>query len=474
MIDRRTLLRALGAGASVTVAGGSIVGCTNRPVGDERDPNVIKLWGQGGTNAEYEALIIEAFTEKNPDVKIQVSQVPSNGQGDASSAITAVRGRTGPDVYFVDRFNGAQFASLGLLEPINGLIEEHEDMGVDEFMAQWIKFSTDELFYDGQYYGLPVDTDTRGLFVNKGLAKEAGIDPALLDPANGPMSYDQIWEINDQFNVQDDRGTYEKVTWIPWDDQASLLMWAMANDVPMFSNETCHVLLDSPEMLDVATMYEGWIEKLDFPRLDAFKATYQPPNAPPTQTSFFSDRQLFQITGSWAVKGQQQYKPDMDYGVTYLPVPNEGDDPFTWAGGFALAMPKGASMSKASWEFFKFYAGYEGQKILMPKITNIPTNIETLNDPEGWSPDIKFFVELMGVAKSRPPLPVGTKLWDSMFTMQGSLNAGSDTPENLVKEAQQYVDPTMQQFCPISLPEGFGEPDPNFSAKDAEKAGKKA
>ena len=472
MIDRRTLLRALGAGASVTVAGGSIVGCSNRPVGSERDPNVVKLWGQGGTNADFEAKIIEAFSEKNPDITIEVSQVPSNGQGDASSAITAVRGRTGPDVYFMDRFNGAQFASLGLLEPINGLIEEHEDMDVEEFMSQWIKFATDELYYDGQYYGLPVDTDTRGLFVNKGLAKEAGIDPALLDPKNGPMSYDQIWEINDQFNVQDARGTYEKVTWIPWDDQASLLMWAMAHDVPLFSNETCNVLLDSPEMLDVATMYAGWIERLDFHRLDAFKATYQPPNAPPTQTSFFSDRQLFQITGSWNVKGQKQYKPDMDYGVTYLPVPNEGDDPFTWAGGFALAMPKGASMSKASWEFFKFYAGYEGQKILMPLLTNIPTNIETLNDPEGWSPDIKFFVEMMSIAKSRPPLPVGTKLWDSMFTMQDSINQGSDTPENLVKEAQAYVNPTMQQFCPITLPEGFGQPDPNFTGIGEKKAGK--
>jgi len=468
VIDRRTLLKALGAGASVTVAGGSIVGCSNRPVGEERDPDTVKVWGIWASDAEKEAKVVEAFSEQNPDITIQISQVPSNGQGDASSVITAVRGRTGPDVYFMDRFNGAQFASLGLLEPIDPLIEEYEGVSPEEFMSGWVKFATDELYYDGQYYGLPMDTDTRGMYVNLGLAKDAGIDTKLLDPANGPMSYDQLWEINDQFNVQDDRGTYERVTWIPWDDQASLLMWAMANDVPLFSNESCHVLLDSQEMLDVATMYAGWIEKLNFPRLDAFKATYQPPNAPPTQTSFFSDRQLFQITGPWGVQGQADYKPDMEYSVTHLPVPNEGDDPFTWAGGFALAMPKGSSMSEAAWKFFKFYAGYEGQKILMPQISRIPTNIETVKDPEGWNRDISFFVELMAHAKSRPPLPVGTKLWDAMFTMQGSLNQGSDTPENLVKEAQAYVDPTMQQFCPITLPEGFGEPDPNFDLKDVE------
>ncbi|MGO2775048.1 MAG: hypothetical protein ACTIB2_16760, partial [Brachybacterium tyrofermentans] len=103
-----------------------------------------------------------------------------------------------------------------------------------------------------------------------------------------------------------------------------------------------------------------------------------------------------------------------------------------------------------------------GQKILMPPLTGIPTNLETIADPEGWDPRIEFFVELLDVTRSRPPLPVGTKLWDAMETMQGSLTQASDTPENLVKEAQHYVDPTMQQFVPFSLPEGFGDKDPNL------------
>lgn len=469
MINRRTLLKALGAGATVTVSGGSIVGCTSRPVGAERDPNAVTLWGIWADDADKEAKIIEAFTEKNPDVKVNVAQVPSNGQGDASSVITAVRGRTGPDLYFMDRFNGAQFASLGLLEPINGLIEEYEKVDPEEFASHWVKFAMDELKYDGQYYGLPMDTDTRGMYFNKKLTDEAGVDPALLDPRNGPMTYDQLWEINDAFNKADSRGTYERVTWIPWDDQASLLMWAMAQGVNFFDNSTCHVTLNSPEMLHVAEMFSEWMKRLNFPRLDAFKATYQPPNSPPTQTSFFSDRQMFQISGPWGVGSQKKYKPDMPYGVTHLPVPGDNDEPFTWAGGFALAMPKGSSMSHNAWKLMTFYAGYEGQMILMPEISRIPTNIECIKDPEGWNRDIRFFVEIMRYAQSRPPLPVGTKLWDAMFSMQESLKQGSKTPQEAIDEAQRYVDPTMQQFCPLTLPEGFGDPDPNFELPDTEE-----
>jgi ABC-type glycerol-3-phosphate transport system substrate-binding protein len=112
----------------------------------------------------------------------------------------------------------------------------------------------------------------------------------------------------------------------------------------------------------------------------------------------------------------------------------------------------------------KFYAGYEGQKMLMKPISRIPTNLEAAKDPNAWDRSIKFFVEQMAVAKSRLPLPVGTKLWDAMFTMQGSLNQGSKTPQEAVDIAQNYVNPTMQQFCPVKLPEGFGEPDPRFTA----------
>src|SRR5690625_7167379 len=98
----------------------------------------------------------------------------------------------------------------------------------------------------------------------------------------------------------------------------------------------------------------------------------------------------------------------------------------------------------------------------MNGISRIPTNLETIKDPEGWNPDISFFVEIMGVAKSRPPLPVGTKLWDALQTVPESLNQGYGTPEGLLDEAHRDVDPTMHQFCHVTPPERYGEPAPDF------------
>src|SRR5699024_6047305 len=108
---------------------------------------------------------------------------------------------------------------------------------------------------------------------------------------------------------------------------------------------------------------------------------------------------------------------------------------------------------------------YEGQRILMNGSSRIPTNLEPIKDPEGWNPDISSFGEIMGVAEARPPVPVGTKLWHALQPVQESLNQGSGTPGGLLDEAQRDVDPTMQQFCPVTLPEGDGEPDPNFDVR---------
>ncbi|MGP5035196.1 hypothetical protein [Brachybacterium alimentarium] len=98
MIDRRAFLRALAAGGAVSVTGGAITGCTDRPTGSDRDPNTVTMWGIWASDVDKEADVIEAFTEQNPGITVSVSQVPSSSQGDASSVITAVRGRTGPDV----------------------------------------------------------------------------------------------------------------------------------------------------------------------------------------------------------------------------------------------------------------------------------------------------------------------------------------------------------------------------------------
>src|SRR5699024_12620292 len=108
-------------------------------------------------------------------------------------------------------------------------------------------------------------TDTRGMYVNLDLADEAGVDRALLDPTNGPLTYEQMWELHEQVSIQDERGSYEQVTWIPWDDQAAVLMWAIAHKVPLYDKAEGRMPLDEQPMVDGAPVWADSVARPDMP-----------------------------------------------------------------------------------------------------------------------------------------------------------------------------------------------------------------
>ena len=214
-INRRSFLKGAAAVGVAAAGVGTVSGCST-----ERGPNDIVLWGVGGDSREYQAQIIEAFKKENPEINVIVNNVPGSGDGDATSVITAVRGGTAPDLWFMDRFSCAQYASLGLLESISPLIEKYED---PTFLDQFLPFAVNELRLNGQVYGLPNQTDTRVLYYNKEVLRDAGIDTDALDPANGAPTVAMIDEMSDKLIKTDERGNYTRLGLIPYEDRKSVV-----------------------------------------------------------------------------------------------------------------------------------------------------------------------------------------------------------------------------------------------------------
>ena len=60
--------------------------------------------------------------------------------------------------------------------------------------------------YADKVFGLPIGTDTRALFYNKKILREAGIDLAEFDPEKGPISPERLKEIASKLNKADASG----------------------------------------------------------------------------------------------------------------------------------------------------------------------------------------------------------------------------------------------------------------------------
>lgn len=452
MIDRRTFLG--GAAASGAAALGLGACAPSGPTGDD----VIRYWGYGAADVRFDEAALAAFqqTEAGRDVTISVNQVPSNGASDNSQIITAVRGGTAPDLWLMDRFNAVQNASIGLLEPIDGMIEEFEGVSVEEFSAQWLQFAIDELTYDGRLYGLPMSTDARGIEYNENLLRKFDVDLDLFDPQQHVLTWDELREAARQITTMDSRGNYEYLGFCPWRDEAWSYTWGFGLGAQLYDNATSSITLDSPEWLAVHELYADWAEEYPYASVDAFFATYQPPNAPPTQNAMFSERLAMLTTGPFAIRGNEKYAPDLPLKFTYLPVNTAGDDIYTWSGGSAFVVPHGANMTKNLWEFMKFYAGTPGQNLIMPMLGDLPTNIQTIVDGN-YNQKAELFREMLPYSTSRPPLPVGSAAWATLARTRTSVALGSMTPQEAIDTNQAMVEPKMALFEGYQMPDTYGQ-----------------
>ena len=414
-----------------------------------RDPHEVLFWTSITDDIDMAAenQIVAAFQKANPDLHVKIVGEPTQGTGDATALITAVRGGTPPDAYLIDRFTVSQQAAIGLLTDLSPYVSKEQG----DLAKQYLPFAWQEASYLGHPYGLPMDTDARALYYNKDLLQKAGIDPKVLDPANGPLTVDQVMQLAMKMNKTDSKGTYTQLGFIPWSGQGFHATWALNFGARFFNPNTCEITPTEPGFMKTMQLMAQWAKELNYGKVDTYLATYQPPNAPPSQTPFLTGHLAMGIDGIWSISSLQEYAPKLNYGLTYIPALNKGDKPFTWSGGFALVMPKGAINAAAGYRFMRFMSGPEGQRIYTKVTSHLPTWGALLNDTSLITGNQQFFAKMMSFSVSRPPLPVGAQFSDAMDTAQQGVLLGNTTPQSALQDVYTRVQPQMQQYCPYKI-----------------------
>jgi multiple sugar transport system substrate-binding protein len=436
------LVLALLAGLIISVL---FVGCS---FGSE-PAHTVTFWSSDTATADMQSYqrIIDAFEKINPAIHVNLVGQPAQSQGDNSSIVTAVRGGQPPDVYLTDRFTVNQQAATGLLTNISSYIQKDDPTLANNYLP----YAWNEVKYEGGVYGMPMDTDARALFYNKDMLKQAGIDPSILDASHGPIMLDQLEQIASKLTKTDARGNYTQLGLVPWADEGYALTWALDYGANFFNNSTCQFTATEPAMIKALTFLQDWAKKLGYQKVNTFEATYQPPNAPPSESPFFTGHVAMEINGTWNVSSLKTYAPKINYGVTYIPVTTPGQQPFTWSGGFGLVMPTGAQNPTDAYRFMKFMTGSQGQSIYTKDTGHLSTWASLNSDSQLISGGMKFFVDLLAHSESRAPLPAGAQLWAALLTAQQGVTISDESPLSAAQQVQQQVQPDMQQYCPYQL-----------------------
>jgi multiple sugar transport system substrate-binding protein len=407
----------------------------------------LKLWLPSSLDAHEKAAYqkaAEAFSQKNPSIKVNVEVVPGS-ETDVAKLMTAVRSGAGPDLAVIDRFTVAQRAAAGLLTDLTPLIKkEGKDLSQEYSTGPW-----QEVSYQNKVYALPTNTDARVLFYNKQILKEAGIDLTEFDPARGPIAPDRFKEIALKLNQTDASGVYTRIGFVPWLEQGWGYTWGYAFGGNFFDFAGCKVTASDPGVIKAYQFLYDWAKALDPQKARTFVDTYwQWPNTgtlPPAQMPFFTGKVAFVITGNWVFAAMKDAAPNLDYGVTYIPAPNGLKT--TWSGGWSVAILQGTKNVAAAYQLLRLVTGEEGQTFLVKEAASLPTLKSLQERKDLYSQEYQFFLSLLPVSKSRPPLPVGALYWDKLKEAEEAVITNSQTPDAALKAVVDEVQPQMDRYC---------------------------
>lgn len=352
----------------------------------------------------------------------------------AEQLTTAVIGGAPPDIVKVDRFEVGSFASANIITSLDDLIAR------DGFsLAEYYPATSEEAFYQGKTYAIPWNTDNRGLYYNINLLAEAGLDP------NAPPA---TWEAVDEYSAKLDRinpdGTIEQAGFVPHWGNWYFLGWLWAAGGDLLSEDNRTVAWNGDAGIEALTWMKERMDRYGgAPALDAWSGSV-------TNGAFFGGRLGMMMDGSWALGHIESIGRKGEFGVANAPRPaGLEDEPVTWSGGFALAIPLGVSEEKrrGAWEFIKFYTSHWAQVQLGSRSGQMPALRSAATSDEFMSIDplIYKFVDLMAHSRFRPVIPSGSQMWRIYVDeVHALLTAGEMPPEQILaqtaRNGQQALD----------------------------------
>jgi ABC-type glycerol-3-phosphate transport system substrate-binding protein len=300
-------------------------------------------WGQWkGTEVgeKFMAELKAAFERDHPDIKLTPVDSPFTGFHDR--AIVLHQAKRLPDVLLVQVDWVAEFADLGMIEPLDERIAKEPK----EFFAN-IPVTFHQKWRGKQYY-LPIESGAVALFYNTDLFKAAGI-------AGPPKTWDEFAEAARKLTNPDKRtfavtGTLqaEPPTNMTYEIYP-LLLQAGAKIIDAGAGKA---VFNSPE--GVAAI-EGYVDRINKDKVSVPGVLSN--GEKEKRANFASGNVAMMFEGPWGIAIQKQLNPNLKYDIAPLPA---GKTTGTMVRGSLNSLTSQAQDKEAAWTFMRWMSGPKG------------------------------------------------------------------------------------------------------------------
>jgi multiple sugar transport system substrate-binding protein len=327
-------------------------GCDGRD--DQTDgKTTVTVWYPFGSDvAQSLKNIVAEFERTHPAIHIKLS-FASNNLTSSQKLFLAIAGGSAPDVTFVDGQQLAEWAARGALTDITDFVKESKLSSDDFWLPRW-----QESTFDGRVYALPWGADPNfALLWNKQTFREAG-----LDPERPPRTIKELDEYNEKITRLDSLGRIERIGIIPsssgtwgWTGDNAIFTWGYAfggefYELPKKGELVGRVTADNPRNVQALKWMSTYAAKYGMQRLAAFEQNF----VGQANNPFYLGKVAMTLVHVTQLQFIKKYAPNLDYGVSFIPAPPDGEHPTGWIGGWSLAIPRGVHASKEAFEFMRW------------------------------------------------------------------------------------------------------------------------
>jgi multiple sugar transport system substrate-binding protein len=372
-------------------------------------------WAQWKTTEVGEKMMTElkaAFEKENPDVTLTLVDSPFTGFHD--KAVVLFQAKKLPDVLLVQVDWVAEFADLGMLEPLDDWIAKEPKSFMDNipvtFHQKW----------RGKQYYLPIESGAVALFYNTEIFKNAGI-------SGPPKTWDEYAAVakkvtNPEKKIFATTATLqgEPPTNMTYDIYP-LILQAGGN---LIDEKTNKAVFNSPAGVKAIEWYVDLAnkEKVVVPGILSNGEKEK-------RANFAAGNVAMMFEGPWGIAIQKQLNPNLKYDIATLPT---GVTTGTMVRGSLNTVTTQAQNKEAAWKFVRWLSGPTGIEMWSKGTGGFPARKDVTD--QAWFKEktlFQAFSQQMQLPNARSPflgMPNAVQMNKIMTTevqnvVQGKKNA---------------------------------------------------
>ncbi|MGW0789672.1 extracellular solute-binding protein [Streptomyces sp. NPDC002911] len=370
----------------------------------------VTWWDTSNVGSEDKVFekIAEGFEKKHPKVDVTYVNVPF-GEAQNKFKNAAQAGSGAPDVIRSEVAWTPEFADLGYLAPLDGTPALKDQ---DDFLEQ----AAASTKYKGKTYAVPQVIDSMGIFYNKKMFADAGVEP--------PAKIADLKTIAKK--IKDKTG--KTGLYLRGDDSYYFLSFLYGEGGDLVDADAKTVTVDNAEGVKafgvVKDLVDSGAAKTD--ATDGWENMMQ---------SFKNGDVAMMINGPWAVADTltgKEFTDKANLGISTVPAGSAAQG--APQGGHNLGVYAGSENLDASYAFVEYMTSVESQAQTAGELNLLPTRTSAYSEKEAVDSEIvQFFKPVVETAVERPWIPETGSLFAPLNVEYTKVLTGQSTPEKAAK-----------------------------------------